>query len=274
MLALFTVFFFIFGIIIGSFLNVVILRYNTGMGIDGRSQCFSCGKDLRWFELVPLFSYLILRGKCARCKSKISWQYPLVEFMTGIVFAFIFLKYSYLLAFSSGSFVIALLFTLTAASLLIVIFVYDLRHKIIPDGLVYALALLAFIRLFVEVPHLWTRGTAADFLAGPLLAAPFAILWLVSKGMWMGFGDAKLALAMGWILGIERGFTAVMFAFWIGAAVSLVIIVVQKARLRGDGKQLTMKSEIPFAPFLILGLALIFFLDLHLFGLSQFVSTF
>ncbi len=84
---------FLFGIIIGSFLNVVALRFNTGVGINGRSMCMSCGTKLTWRELIPLFSFLFQKGSCKTCKSKISWQYPLVEFMAGAFFVLILLYF-------------------------------------------------------------------------------------------------------------------------------------------------------------------------------------
>ena len=122
---------FIFGTIIGSFLNVFVLRYNTGVSfVTGRSRCFSCSKDLHWYELIPLFSFLMLRGKCLKCKSKISYQYPLVEGLTGIIFVAVFLVI--------GLAPILPLY-LIVASLLIAMSVYDFQHKIIPDGMVYTL---------------------------------------------------------------------------------------------------------------------------------------
>src|SRR3989339_1660823 len=87
----FSVFVFLFGAVVGSFLNVVILRLNTGQSIvSGRSKCFNCAKKLKWRELLPIISFVFLRGKCSACKAKISWQYPLVETITGIIFVLLF----------------------------------------------------------------------------------------------------------------------------------------------------------------------------------------
>src|SRR3989344_1792899 len=96
---LFSIFVFILGTIIGSFLNVVILRYNTGSSIQGRSGCMSCGKPLVWYELFPVLSFLFLLGRCGGCKSRISAQYPLVELLTGIIFLLTFLQFSPSFAF-------------------------------------------------------------------------------------------------------------------------------------------------------------------------------
>ncbi len=266
MMSLLLIFFvFLFGIIIGSFLNVVIYRFNTGMGVDGRSMCFSCSKTLQWYELIPVVSFLVLRGKCSSCKSKISWQYPLVESFTGGMFVAVFLKYQHLLEKDLSSFVYLFLFTISIFIIYTIIFVYDLKHKIIPDSLSGIAALVTFIGLFISTTgglHI-ALPTFSHLLAGPALATPFALLWLISRGRWMGLGDAKLAISMGWFLGLMQGITSVMFAFWIGAIVGVLMVGVQRV-LSAKGSHLTMKSEIPFAPFLIIGLALVFFTSVNI----------
>mgnify|MGYP003393724366 FL=1 len=229
--------FFLLGTIIGSFLNVVILRYNTGVSITGRSGCFSCGKKLEWYELVPILSFLFLRGKCSKCNTKISWQYPLVELVTGLLFVFSF-QYGF--------------YYLFIFSLLIVITVYDLRHKIIPDGLVFTFIGLAFLKLFYYTNIL-------DFLAGPILFVPFFLLWYLSKGKWMGFGDAKLAIGIGFFMGFVGGVSSIILGFWIGAMAGLLWIGISAM----FGKHIGMKSEIPFAPYLILGMLITFFFHIN-----------
>lgn len=255
------IFIFILGTLVGSFLNVVILRYNTGLSISkGRSKCFSCGKELKWHELTPVISFIVLRGRCSKCKSKISWQYPIVEVLTGIMFLLIFLKVGLM-----GS-LLNILFYFAIWSILIVITVYDLRHKIIPNGLVYAFILLSLAQALV------LHASWADLLIGPILFLFVWLLWIISKGTWIGLGDAKLMLGMGLLLGFASGISAVLLAFWSGAAVAIFMLLLKHSLLFG-GKNITMKSEIPFAPFLILGTALAFFcsidiLNLHsLFGL-------
>lgn len=253
---------FILGIIIGSFLNVVILRHNSGKTVGGRSMCFSCGKTLHAHELVPVFSYIIQRGRCSVCKSKISIQYPLVECLTGIVFALTAVMYSHLFFLSPFSFGVKFLYIGYLFSLLIVIAVYDARHKIIPNEFVYLFTIMSFVLMFFEtgsvfslhVPTLW------QFLAGPLLALPFAAMWYFSGGRWMGFGDAKLALGMGFLLGLERGVSALLIAFWSGAIIGIILLILKRCGF-------TMKSEIPFAPFLVLGTLIAFYLNLHFFVL-------
>jgi len=247
------IFVFIFGLIVGSFLNVVIIRYGNRFFSSPRSECFSCSHPLAFFDLIPVLSFLFLGGRCRYCQSKISWQYPLVELLTALLLLFSYLK----LGFSPEFFFSAPLWLLFLS-----VSAYDLRHKIIPDGLVYALIIFSFGYMF------FFRFEASPFLSifsGPVIASPFLFLWLISDGRWMGFGDVKLALSIGWFLGLAQGFYALVFAFWVGALVGLFLIFLKKTGdvgLSPKLKNLTIKSEIPFAPFLIIGTLIVFFLEL------------
>jgi leader peptidase (prepilin peptidase) / N-methyltransferase len=232
---------FVFGLFIGSFLNVVGSRWQSGIGIGGRSFCPVCRAQLHWYELLPLVSYLIQGGRCRNCKTKISTQYPLVEIWTGLLFA-----------------TLPLLF-IPVFCVYVVITVYDFKHKIIPDLLVYTSILMAVVyRIGVD-------SSTLDWLAGPIIFLFFGSIWLLSKGRAMGFGDAKLGLSLGLLLGAVWGFSAVVMSFWIGAILTLLYMGLshRSALLRG-GKRLTMKSEIPFAPFMILGAWASTILDLNL----------
>ncbi|MCK9345256.1 MAG: prepilin peptidase [Candidatus Pacebacteria bacterium] len=253
---------FVFGTIIGSFLNVVIYRYNSGTSpLTGRSHCFSCGKVLTPRDLVPIFSFLVARGRCAKCGVRLSWQYPLVEALTGLMFVSIFLLNKTPLETT---------LLLGIFSTLIVIGVYDLRHQIIPDGLVAIFAILGLLKFFLSVdiarafafPHAWT------LIAGPMLFFPFWFLWFISQGRWLGLGDGKLALGIGWFLGATLGGSAVILAFWIGAAYALIAMGAQKVSALLHKKvahKLSMQSEIPFGPFLIVGVVIVFFMGINLF---------
>jgi prepilin signal peptidase PulO-like enzyme (type II secretory pathway) len=255
-----TIILFIYGLVIGSFLNVVICRYNTQRNFGGRSACMSCNKNLCWYELIPLGSFIVQGGKCRGCKSKISIQYPLVEMIIGFLFAVIFLKYQDLFWANTFNFSILLAYYATIFSLLIVISVYDIRHKIIPDLMSLIFGIIAFVGIFIfsdgmlniHIPTLYA------FLSGPLLALPFAFLWFVSRGTWMGFGDAKLSLGLGWMLGISQGFSAVVMSFWIGGFISVGLLIFSK--------KYKIKSELPFAPFLVVGTILVFLFNLNFFN--------
>lgn len=252
---------FLFGVTIGSFLNVVIYRFGSGRHLSGRSKCMSCGKTLKAHMLVPLFSFLSAWGKCAYCKTKLSFQYPLVELTMGILFVVVAHVHQLnLLTFDSHSSILALL-DMAIWSVLMVIGVYDLKHKIIPDRFAFYFALLAGAELFVRsywgllhvpyIPFLNSVPPWIDFAAAPFIAIPFALLWFLSAGRAMGLGDAKLAFGMGWFLGFSGGVTAVIFAFWIAFIPSVVLLLL-------PAKHFTMKSEIPFGPFLLLGTLLVY----------------
>ena len=250
----FSVFVFLFGAVVGSFLNVVILRLNTGQSIvSGRSKCFTCAKKLKWHELLPIVSFVFLRGKCSACKTKISWQYPLVETITGIIFVLLFQQYQ--ISNLKSQNILDFGFWILVFSFLIIIAVYDYRHQIIPNLFVWIFNGLAFLGLFNSFRISDFGFRILDWnalLAGFILFAFFALLWGMSKGRWMGFGDAKLALGIGWLLGITKGIAAITLAFWVGAIVGVLLIYLNKNKYG-------LKSSIAFGPFMILGTIISFF---------------
>lgn len=248
---------FIFGVIVGSFLNVVILRYNTGKTVGGRSICMSCGKKLAWYELIPIVSYLFLLGSCSKCKSKISMQYPLVEALTGFLFVFTYMN---IIPIIPQEFVLTAIY-IVIACLLVVITVYDIKHKIIPNEFVYGFIVLALIKNFTGTSSWFVLPSWQILIAGPVLALPFLILWLVSKGQWMGFGDLKLMLGIGWLLGINQGANAIVLAFWIAAIVSISWLLITKHSIKP-------KTEVPFGPYLVLGLYIVIFYQIKVIDLN------
>jgi leader peptidase (prepilin peptidase) / N-methyltransferase len=263
------VFVFLLGTIIGSFLNVVIYRFNTGKSIvNGRSMCMTCSNTLRWYELIPIFSFLIQSGKCRRCASQISHQYPLVEFVTGLVFTLIALKFLPVLYVSYWLYIFFVVFFVFIFCILIVISVYDLRHKIIPDKLVFIFIIVSFFSIFINyslIGPLLVMPSYAALLSGPVLALPFVLLWFFSKGRLMGLGDGKLVLGIGWLLGILQGIFSLILSFWIGTIVGVLLIILSKNKMN-------MKTEIPFAPFLIVGAFVTFFFNLDIFSLVKLFS--
>lgn len=269
----------ILGLLIGSFLNVVALRYNTGKSLNGRSACFSCGKQLSWYELIPVFSWLAQRGRCRSCHSRVSSYYFFGELLTGIIFGSIAARglFTSSVDMLSQSYLIATGFLFLVFSILIVIFLYDIRHKIIPDRLSVMFALLSFVSLFFfdmsSLGFLYSGfhiPSLVNFLAGIIIPLPFVVLWLISKGRWIGLGDPKLMVGMGWLLGMAFGVSAVFVSFWIGTLFAISIMIVNglfKKTLLRTGKKSIMKEELPFAPFLIVGtlVTVIFHLNLFFF---------
>ncbi len=240
----------LFGLIIGSFLNVVILRHGART-VGGRSGCLSCGALLLWYDMIPVVSWIALRGRCRACGSRISIQYPLVEASTAMLFGFI----------GASDLPIPLkLVSLVIVALLALIAAYDILHPIIPDEWAYAFAFLALVASSpFALESAGAGGIGMLLIAGPVCALPLFALWAVSRGRWMGFGDVKLSLGIGWLLGLSSGLSAIFLAFVIGALVSVLILlplsyVRQRfgiTRLSGKGAGFTMKSEVPFGPFLI-----------------------
>ena len=258
----------LFGLVIGSFLNVLVIRGNTGRSLAGRSGCMSCGAQLTVYELVPIFSWLFARGRCRHCGSAISVQYPLVELATAALFA---------LVASAGLPMPVHLLTLAVFALYVAIVAYDVRHTIIPDTWSYAAAGLAFLFALVSARHVtfWT------LLAGPIVAAPLYLLWLLSRGRALGLGDAKLTLSFGYLLGIVPGFVSLMYGFFLGAIFAILVFlpweryvrlytVLRGKRLKQRGATFTMKSEVPFGPFLIAGALIVWTLHAHQLPLPLF----
>jgi leader peptidase (prepilin peptidase)/N-methyltransferase len=239
------------GLILGSFINALSFRFNTGRiatlfsaTSTGRSRCMRCGHVLGVLDLLPVFSWVVLRGHCRYCGSRISWQYPLVEAAGGALAVGAFLNsQSSLLAF-------AVLFAVFMTMLFIA--VYDLRHAIIPWSASLTLLCLVFVFQFIEGDVFFAA------LDGIILASPLFLISFVSKERWMGWGDGVLELGLGWLLGLTVGLTALFLAFWAGALVGIVLLWARKG--------ITMKSEVPFAPFLILGALVAFLFHVDIFA--------
>ena len=236
---------FLFGVCIGSFLNAVIYRLEQDKSLSGRSFCPHCKHKLAWTDLFPVFSFLLLGGKCRYCHKKISIQYPLVEVLTGALFVVILWSLG---GVSFGSWLVSagifgfakLIFLFYVVSALVVIFVYDLKHYEIPDKVLFPAIGITFLFQAVSSSYL-----IINYLLAVLIATGFffAIFWF-SKGAWMGFGDVKLAVLMGLLLGYPNILSALFMAFFLGAIIGVILMIFKKKGL---------KSEIPFGPFLVLG---------------------
>ena len=248
---------FFFGAVIGSFLNVVILRYRSGRSIvSGSSICFSCSKKLQWFELIPIGSFLTQQGRCEGCNTKISWQYPLVEALTGILFLFLYFHFEYLICSTPLLFAILFAYYASIFCILLVLSVYDIKHKILPDMIVLYFVIISFIGMsFIQGDSLVLQiPNYTQFLAGIILPAPFSLMWLLSKGKWMGLGDAKFMIGIGFLLGMSAGLAAILISFWIGAIISILILICSKIIKKHS---VSLKTAIPFGPFLALGTILV-----------------
>ncbi len=227
---------FAIGIAIGSFLNCLIYRLNINEKPKGRSYCPKCKHQLSYKDLVPVFSYIFLLGKCRYCKKKISLEYPLVELLTGFFFLFAFL-------FVGLS--IELIYLLVVLFFLIFIFIYDLKHYIIPDFATFSLIIVSFLYL----SYISFLEKSTSFLMYGVLSAFVAFLFFFSlfyftKGKGMGFGDVKFVIFMGLFLGFPNIVVGLFISFFLGAIIGIGLIILKRKE---------MKSQIPFGPFLIAG---------------------
>ncbi len=249
---LFIVFVFIFGLLFGSLANAVACRLETGEDfVFGRSHCPSCRRPLSFFDLIPVISFVFLAGKCRYCQKPISWQYPLVEIITGLAFVFLVLKTPvYGLAELFRLAVIFLTFTV-----LEIVFIYDLKNYLISDFTVLAAIIAAIAYKLSFLPFIAEKQLTFQFLAKDLLFAVvlaffFWLLAFLSKEKWLGFGDAGLVFFIGLFFGFPMALAALFCAFLIGAIIGLGLIIF---------KQKTFKSQLPLAPLLIIGFWLAFF---------------
>lgn len=246
------------GLILGSFANVLIARHGVKPP-TGRSACPHCGRTLTWYELIPVLSWAALKGKCATCTKRISLQYPIVELSTA------------LLCIAIGLSLVPLALKSTYISigvLLVAIIVYDLKHTVIPDQWSYSVGALSLVAGFLSFSFSNLFDLAVYLCAGPLVAAPLFALWLFSRGAWMGLGDVKLVLGFGWLVGVTGAYVALGLAFVLGAFVGVFFLLPLKwavhkleksgiTRYAAPEEGFTMKSEVPFGPFLILGLCIV-----------------
>lgn len=218
------------GLIYGSFLNVLLYRIPEGRGINGRSACRSCGRTLAWYDLVPVLSFIILRGRCRFCKASIHIRYPLIELSTAIVLG----------AYVMANPVMGLDFILAIGTLLVLtsLLFFDLLYFILPDVLIFPMILAYALYDLLKTPD-----PLPFFLTGLLAAAFFAILYLTSRGKKLGFGDVKLAFLLGLIFGYPLGFMAIVLGIWLATLAALILILTRRA---------SRKDPMPLGAFLCL----------------------
>lgn len=259
---------FIIGLAVGSFLNVVVFRFKPENNvfdlkkINGRSACPYCQKTLHWRELIPLVSFFIQLGKCRSCGHRLSWQYPFVELLSGLIFVVV----PYILY--PGSYIASAIW-ISVLLIFLLISVIDFHHFIIPDELVWLLVFLgsAFIFLQTLTPNLdffnlsflrhyallfgWLDNIWLNHLFAALASSAFfGSMFFLGKGKTLGGGDIKLGFALGWLLGWPDIIIALMLSFLIGGIAGFILMMSRKK---------TMKDFLPLAPFLITGAVLTVF---------------
>lgn len=222
---------FMYGIVIGSFLNVLIYRIPLKENIaTQRSHCMSCGYQLKWYDLVPLVSYIMLRGRCRKCKKKISIQYPLVELANGLGYV--------LIVSGTGLNLLSILFCL-CFSILIVISVIDIRTYEIPFSLNVAIGILGIIRCIIDYDNL--LNYIIGFFA---VSVPLLLLAILTKGRGMGGGDIKLMAAAGLLLGWKNIILALALGSIAGSIIHIALMRIKKSEER----------VLAFGPYLSIGI--------------------
>ncbi|MFA6171142.1 MAG: prepilin peptidase [Patescibacteria group bacterium] len=241
---------FFFGLIIGSFLNCLVWRMHTGEGLLNRSYCPKCKKQIAWYDNIPVLSFLALGGKCRHCKKKISFQYPLVELLTGILFALAFYLnyqrdfaglgegYRALDFFSAfdARFILEILRDWFFIAVMIIIFIYDLRWYLILDIITLPACFILFL-LNLTLGVSWLNLLLSGIIGGSFFLAQF----LVSRGKWIGGGDIRLGLLMGLALGWPNVLAAILLAYFIGSIAGLGLILTGRKK---------WGSEVPLGVFL------------------------
>lgn len=244
------IFLFAVGLCVGSFLNVLIYRLPHNLSIFGRSFCPHCKKKIVWHDNIPLVSFIILGGRCRKCRSPISLQYPAVELVTGVLFVLVFLflpsegiKHQVL----SIKYLVVIGYYLLIVSSLVAIFFTDLKHGIIPDKIIYPTIFITFLYIILNTKYLILPNLLSALGAFLL----FFLLVLITRGKGMGMGDVKLAFLLGLFLGFPKIVIALYVAFLTGAAVSLILVLWGKKKFSG--------GTVPLGPFLVFGTLLAFF---------------
>ncbi len=235
---------FLLGLIVGSFLNVVIYRMPRGLSVvKPRSYCTKCGHKIRWYENIPVLSYIFLRGKCSSCGEKISVRYPLIEILTGLAAVAAYLKWGLTVDF---------IFNFLFLSLLIAITFIDIDFKIIPDE-------LNLVGFFLGIVYSFFRHdfSVFDAFLGAVVGAGFLFLigylYFKFKGIeGLGFGDVKLMAFIGTYLGWFGSLFTIFFGSLLGAIVGITVAYIK-------GEKNKNRYEIPFGPFLATGAAIYLF---------------
>lgn len=254
-----SIFIFIIGMVLGSFYNVVGYRLPNNMSIVfPNSSCPNCNKKLKFYELIPIFSYIFLLGKCKACKKKISIIYPLFELLTGILFLL-----SYLVFGLSYEFI----FAITFISILIVISISDLRYYIIPDEVIIIGIILLIIEMILNSVINDTNlviGVLIPLLNG---IGAFAIIFLfkflgdlILKKECLGGGDIKLLFIIGLVLGFDMSIVAIFIASFIALPLSIVSLI------KNDN------NVLPFGPYLSLASIIILLSNLNLDIIFEFFT--
>ncbi|MDP2703683.1 MAG: prepilin peptidase [bacterium] len=306
---------FVLGLAFGSFLNVVALRYSPEKQvfslkrISGRSCCPKCKRTLRWYELLPLVSFVFLRGRCRTCRGKISWQYPIVELLSGLIF--ISVPFYFARFFGIGDlfffrpelweFYAFVLVWIVVFWFLLLMSIIDIRHYIIPNAVNLVLLVLGGVSVFLKMfsggwllsfqqsfvgsysvlfslfpelvegihygigsPSILQLADSGNIVLGHIIGFLiggffFWAVYSLTRRKGIGFGDVKLGFALGFFLGWPDILFAMLFAFIVGGAWGVGVLIARKIGSPSINSGTTLKSRLPFGPFFAIGTAMVVF---------------
>jgi prepilin signal peptidase PulO-like enzyme (type II secretory pathway) len=247
---------FILGLVIGSFLNCLIWRLHTEETMMNRSHCPKCQKQIAWYDNIPVFSYIVLLGKCRHCRKNISIQYPVVELVVGLLFVLVFIV-EYFDNFQSSIFNdiipeflnLDLFFYITilkdwfVVSVMTIVFIYDLRWYLILDKIMIPAMIVVFgLNIYLGYLDGDVFSNLWNMLISAIIGGGFFLFqFVISRGKWIGGGDIRLGFLMGLILGWQGLLVALLLAYISGAIIGVGLIVIGKKK---------MSSQIPFGVFL------------------------
>ncbi|HNZ86089.1 MAG TPA: prepilin peptidase [bacterium] len=235
---MFYILFFILGAVFGSFLDCLIYRINEEKSILNRSYCLNCKKTLGILDLIPVFSYIVLLGKCRYCKSKIQFENFFVEVILGILFSFGYWFFFVSGLWLHGQLIISFIFYLILVFILSFIFIYDLKYYLIVDFIVYLGIVLSIIF------NLIMKNNILNIFYGIVLGVIFfGIQYVISKGKWLGSGDILLGVFMGALLGFKITIVALLITYFSGAIIGIFLLL-------SKSKKEKTKLKIPLGPFI------------------------
>lgn len=239
-------------------MQVVATRLHVAPIIKSRSKCLSCGEALRAYDLIPVLSYLFLRGKCRYCTSKYGISALIIEVFYGLIYVAL---YHFILS-GQGSVFVSSLWLLYYSLLFItlgVISLYDRLHTYIPVAYLFSYCLLTLIMLIIRFIN---EPSSLTLLSPVIVALPFLIMWIITKGKGLGFGDVLLFLGVGAFFGVAQGLAVLFISVWIGAIVGVVIYLMRR-------KKEIKNTAMPFVPFIMIAFLFVLFTDIDIFSIAH-----
>ena len=252
---------FFIGAAVGSFTLVVVNRLHVAPIINARSKCFSCGKKLSWYELIPVVSYTIQKGKCTTCHAKIGYDHVLVEIVYGLLFTLfygLFLK-------DKGINLTTTWWTVYYSAMFVisgVLVLYDLRHRFVPEYFLYAYLVLSSIMMFIRF---FETKNGYEFITPFVISLPALLIYFITKKRGIGLGDVLLFSGIGMLLGTEAALASLVISVWSATIVGLTLQL-------SNRKEYHMKYALPFVPFMIISTLFVLFADINVWTLVGLFS--